>query len=242
MKISESLAKRFNYIKPNIHIPIVFSFLYFIKKKLKKRNIFKSLLRIEKKSKEELRIFMFLDLKSSTSIAENLGHILHSEFIQDCFHDLNEVILKHKAEIYQYVGDEAVITWYCDQGTENNNCVELFFTFEEKLKKRAHYYQEKYRIIPVFKAGLHGGKLMSAEVGTIKREKAFHGDVINTAAHIQSLCNVYHQKLIISQELLNYLPLNSNFKKIELEELTLKGKRLKTKLIGIKKTSSYEHI
>ena len=34
---------------------------------------------------EENRIFMFLDLKSSTSIAEKLSHVLYSKLIQDCF-------------------------------------------------------------------------------------------------------------------------------------------------------------
>ncbi|MGB3468244.1 MAG: hypothetical protein WBA74_23360, partial [Cyclobacteriaceae bacterium] len=33
--------------------------------------------------KEDERIFMFIDLKSSTAIAEKLGHLLYSNFIQD---------------------------------------------------------------------------------------------------------------------------------------------------------------
>jgi len=36
---------------------------------------------------EENRIFMFLDLQSSTHHAEKLGHIKYSMFIQDCFDD-----------------------------------------------------------------------------------------------------------------------------------------------------------
>ena len=37
------------------------------------------------------KILMFLDLKDSTKIAEELGHIEYSKFIQDCFIDLNKV-------------------------------------------------------------------------------------------------------------------------------------------------------
>ena len=61
---------------------------------------------------EEKRIFMFLDLRSSTFIAEKLGHKLYSEFIQDCFLDL-EVVRRHKAEIYQYVGDGYTTHSFC---------------------------------------------------------------------------------------------------------------------------------
>lgn len=70
--------------------------------------------------KEEERVFMFLDLKPSTSIAEKLGHINFCRFIQDCFADLTLVITKHSVEIYQYVGDEAVLSWPLENGFENN--------------------------------------------------------------------------------------------------------------------------
>ncbi|MEM6806458.1 MAG: hypothetical protein AAF696_33980, partial [Bacteroidota bacterium] len=65
---------------------------------------------------EEERIFMFLDLKSSTTYAERLGHVLYSELIQDCFQDLTYAIEKHEVEVYQYVGDEAVLTWRMEEG------------------------------------------------------------------------------------------------------------------------------
>jgi len=60
--------------------------------------------------REETRIFLFLDLRSSTTMAEKLGHVLYSRLIQDCFRDLTECAIAHEVEIYQYVGDEAVLT------------------------------------------------------------------------------------------------------------------------------------
>ena len=41
---------------------------------------------------EEKRIFMFLDLQSSTELAERLGHIKYSKLVQDCFNDLGLAI------------------------------------------------------------------------------------------------------------------------------------------------------
>ena len=38
--------------------------------------------------KIENRIFMFMDLRGSTAIAEKLGHNKYSKFMQNCFHDL----------------------------------------------------------------------------------------------------------------------------------------------------------
>jgi adenylate cyclase len=102
--------------------------------------------------REEMRVFMFLDLKSSTTIAEKLGHIKFSRLIQYCFADLTPAINKHKVEIYQYVGDEAVLSWTMEAGFKNNNCIHCYFTYMEVLNAKSDYYQKEYGIQPVFKA------------------------------------------------------------------------------------------
>lgn len=176
------------------------------------------------KPQEEERIFMFLDLKSSTTIAEKLGHLQFSRFIQDCFFDLNEIIKPYKAEIYQYVGDEAVLTWLTPRGLVNNNCLELYFAFRDRLESKREYYLEHYGEVPVFKAGLHYGKVMVAEVGVVKKEIAFHGDVLNTTARIQGQCNQYQQQLLISQNLLSLLQIPAKWTSASLGAIRLKGK------------------
>lgn len=177
-----------------------------------------------RKPKEEKRIFMFLDLKSSTTAAEALGHYKYSQLIQDCFYDLNAIIRKYDAEIYQYAGDEAILSWKYESGIKENRCIDIYFEFMRKLQKKSDYYDKKYDLIPKFKAGIHGGTLMAAEVGTIKKEMAYHGDVINTTARIQSECNKYDEMLLISEDLLNKLSLNSIFKSKPLGSIQLKGK------------------
>ncbi|MCW8848850.1 MAG: hypothetical protein OQJ81_02635, partial [Melioribacteraceae bacterium] len=60
---------------------------------------------------EEKRIFMFLDMKSSTTIAEEIGHVKYFELLREYYKDLSDAIINHSGEIYQYVGDEVVISW-----------------------------------------------------------------------------------------------------------------------------------
>ncbi|MBS3807149.1 MAG: hypothetical protein KGY60_06560 [Bacteroidales bacterium] len=55
---------------------------------------------------EQERIFMFIDMKSSTTIAEKLDHKKFSRLVQDVFNDL-EVVDNYHGEIYQYLGDGA---------------------------------------------------------------------------------------------------------------------------------------
>ncbi len=150
--------------------------------------------------REEERIFMFLDLRSSTQLAEQLGHITYSKLIQDCFNDLG-VVVENEAEIYQYVGDEVILTWKTKDGLRNDNCLNAYFNFMGQLNRRADYYKNRYNCTPFFKAGINAGLVTVTEVGRYKKEIAYHGDPINTAARIQSKCNEFKRGLLISENL-----------------------------------------
>ena len=60
---------------------------------------------------EEERAYMFLDMKSSTTFAEKLGHQKYFKMLKEYYRDLSQPIVDHGGEIYQYVGDEIVISW-----------------------------------------------------------------------------------------------------------------------------------
>ena len=188
-----------------------------------------------RKPREEERIFMFMDLKSSTTYAEKLGHLKYSEMIQRCFLDLNKVIPSYYVEVYQYVGDEVVLTWPIEEGVKNMNCLNFYFAFKERLHDQKDKYEGDFGLLPEFKAGLHAGKITVAEVGDIKREIAYHGDTINTAARIQQLCNKYNHKFIVSETIKSLFNQNVSYKFIFLEETVLQGKTEVVKLYSIVK-------
>ena len=179
--------------------------------------------------REVERIVMFLDLKSSTAIAEKIGNVKFSEMLQDCFHELN-IIQAYQAEIYQYVGDEAVLVWEKGKGVENFNCIQFYFAFSERLINRADYFQHKYGIIPEFKCGCHIGKVIMTEIGQIKREIAYHGDVMNTAARIQGQCNQEGKRFLLSEDLYQLFPNSSSYKFTLLDTAPLKGKTKTVKI------------
>lgn len=214
---------------------LFFSFIRLANDKFGKGVIFKMLIGRYRNPREVDRIFMFLDLKSSTTHAEQLGHLKYSQLIQDCFFYLNKIINKYNANIYQYVGDEAVISWLPKRGIRRLNCIRLYFEFDRNLKKHARYYDRKYGIQPEFKAGLHCGKIIIAEVGTVKKELAYHGDVINSTSRIQEKCNEYDESLIISEDLLHRLKLTSKYEAVSLGDELLAGKTEELRIYAIHK-------
>jgi len=83
----------------------------------------------------EDRIFMFIDMKSSTTTAERLGHLKYYELLNDYYSDLPKAILETSGEIYQYVGDEVVVSWLVDRGIDGLSCIDCFFMCKKLLTK-----------------------------------------------------------------------------------------------------------
>ena len=185
---------------------------------------------------EEERIFMFLDLQSSTKHAEKLGHIKYSKMIQDCFNDLG-VVIENESEIYQYVGDEVVLTWKLNEGLRNQNCVNAYFNFKQQLEKKQEHYMRNYNINPHFKAGMHTGIVTVTEVGKYKKDIAYHGDTINTASRIQGKCNEFEEELLISGTLKDQLDTVS-FNYNKLDSIALRGKEKKVLVYAVSKTDN----
>ncbi len=182
---------------------------------------------------EEERIFMFLDLRSSTALAERAGHKRFYALLNALFHEITEPVLLTRAEIYQYVGDEVVLTWKTKDGTRDNNCLRAFFLIKERIQDNGEEYLSAYGVVPQFKAGLHFGKVVTGQIGDLKREIVYNGDVLNTTARIQELCNEYDRDLLISGGLLDQLELPGHLQQEHLGKVKLRGKEEEVHIYGI---------
>ena len=178
---------------------------------------------------------MFLDMKSSTTIAEELGHIKYFELLKSYYFDLSDAIIKNEGEVYQYVGDEIVMSWKFSKGIKNNNCVNCFFDMKAALEKKKGYYLKTYGVHPEFKAGIHFGEVTIGEIGVLKKDIFFTGDVLNTTARIQSLCNKYSVEFIASKKLIEHLNLGKNYSLSALKTEKLRGKTKLVDLVAIQK-------
>ena len=181
----------------------------------------------------EERIFMFLDLRGSTAIAERLEPGRYFEFLRRCFGAMSEPILASKAEIYQYVGDEVVLTWRMRTGLEEASCVRVFFAIEAQLERRGAEFLTEFNAAPEFKAGVHAGEVIAAQIGDLKREVAYSGDVLSTAARIQSLCNELGHRLLVSRTVFSRMHLGSDFEIESLGPIPLRGRVEEVELFGV---------
>jgi adenylate cyclase len=182
--------------------------------------------------KNENRIIMFLDLKDSTPIAEKLGHEQYFLFIREFIYHISLALIEHGGIIYQYVGDEIVVSWkYSKQNIKES--LASIIQSRKNIQKNSERFRRKYGIIPEFRMGLHVGDVTVGEIGVIKKDLAMSGDTMNTTARIRSACNELNQKFIVSGDFAE----KTNLKPFQLESLgivELKGKANGIELFALK--------
>jgi adenylate cyclase len=180
--------------------------------------------------RQEMRVFMFLDMRSSTAIAEQIGHVKYFQLLNELYTDITDPVVYARGEIYQYVGDEVSVSWPLRRGIGRQRCIRCFLDIRAKLQRKAGHYRQRYGLVPTFKAGFHYGQVTTGEVGLVKKERIFSGDVVNTAARIQNACNEHGVDNLMSKELLDVLHLPDHFPVREIGNIDLKGKRTATSL------------
>jgi adenylate cyclase len=179
----------------------------------------------------EKRIIMFLDLQDSTPIAEKLGHTNYFLFIRDFIYHVSTALLEHDGRIYQYVGDEIVVSWmYNEKNT--HKCIYALLEARKMLQKNAEKFKRRYGIVPEFKVGIHLGEVTVGEIGTIKRDLAMSGDTMNTTARIRTSCNELNHKYIISKDLKDVIKLR-RWQYKSLGSIELKGKSNEMELFAL---------
>jgi len=173
---------------------------------------------------EEMRIFMILDITGSTQIAEQLGNKPYYNLLRDFFADITSAIVDNRGEIYQYVGDEVVVSWEYPEGFKLKNCINCYFDARAKIAELEEKYREKYGLVPDFKASIHAGPVTAGEIGIIKKDITYSGDVLNTTARILGKCKEYQRDLLISGALISRTAPYKNISMERMGSVLLRGK------------------
>jgi adenylate cyclase len=184
------------------------------------------------KPKEEKRIILFIDLKDSTPIAEKLGHKKYFFFIRDFIHHISLALLEYDGLIYQYVGDEIIVSWLSTKDNKNK-CIQSVVRARRIIQKESAYYMRKYGMVPEYRVGVHLGFVTVGEIGIVKKDLTMSGDAMNTTARIRTMTGELNQKFVGSADFVK----NVGLKDSQIESvgfIELKGKELPIELFAIK--------
>ena len=173
---------------------------------------------------EEERIFLFLDLANSTTIAERIGHLKYHSFLRDFIEALEDPVLEHGGDVYQYVGDEVVVTWPFADARSNGRCLVCHFAIVDAMERARARFDSLYGSAPSFRTGIHCGRIVAGEIGDWRKQIVFVGDVINTASRAQAEAKARDMDLVVSGSLLAQTELPPGIEARSLGVIRPKGK------------------
>jgi len=174
--------------------------------------------------RREERVFLLIDMKSSTALAERLDDLAYHGLLNRFFRDVTDAALDHGASIHKYVGDEAILTWRAEDALTQARCVLCAFAVRKRILSKAPEYEERFDMVPDYRAALHIGTVVAGEMGDLKREIAFVGDTLNTAARLLVAGRELGRDIIASTTLLDRLALPQGLASELLAPVTLRGK------------------
>jgi adenylate cyclase len=173
---------------------------------------------------EEERAVLFLDVRDSTPIAEQLGNKRFVQFLDEVIFTATEPIMEAGGEIYKYVGDEIIATWPMRGHSIDPRCLRCAFSVIEAVEARRSRFERKYGVVPRFRIGLHAGPLVVSELGDAKREIVLVGDVMNTTARITDFCRDSAHSYLASSSVMSRLSLPADLHAKSIGNVALRGK------------------
>lgn len=174
--------------------------------------------------KREQKVFLLIDMKNSTGIAEKLGPLRFHELLNLFFRDIADAALACDAEIHKYVGDEAILVWRDDRALADAEWLSCPFIARDAIAANRNRYVRRFGVVPEFRAALHRGEIVAGEIGDVRREIAYVGDTLNVAARLLEAAKEVGRDILVSTDLLDRTVLPDRIVAEPLQTLTVRGR------------------
>lgn len=195
------------------------------------------LLGLYERPKAEQRVILTMDLVDSTGLAEQMGDLRYYRFLNTTYSLMTDAVLHNEADIHKYVGDEVIFTWPLRVGVRHENSLDLYFDIVERIALHREGLLQEFGAVPRYRAAVHGGRVISAQVGHIKRAIEFSGDVMNSVSRMLDLAKSMKVDILASAELLQHIPMaNERFAIGAQHTVPVKGRRRAVSVHAVERT------
>ena len=168
------------------------------------------------------KVLVFVDINGSTGLAEQLGPLETRSLIGKFLFDIARPIIDHGGEIYIYKGDGSDRAVGSDKAIRQNALLRAIDAMFAAVKGEQAEYQRRFGVVPTFRVGIHGGKVVVSEQGDTRRSIGIYGDTINIAARMEDAAKTYGVACVISGDVARALD-NDNNRLLPIGTETIKG-------------------
>ncbi|MEZ5537488.1 MAG: adenylate/guanylate cyclase domain-containing protein [Thiolinea sp.] len=164
---------------------------------------------------------MFADIRSFSSMSENMTSQETFKFLNSYFGRMEPVINRHHGFIDKYVGDGIMALF----GEQADNAVDAAIAMLHTLREYNGFRQNSGYVPVHIGIGINSGELMLGTIGARNRmEGTVISDTVNLASRVEQLTKKYQAALIISEHTLRALDTPDKYYIRMLDRVQVKGK------------------
>ena len=176
------------------------------------------------KPKQMERVFVLLQITNADYVLKHNEIETYHNFLNGIYRTMSIVAMNHRGYVYEYVDDHMLIYW---KGSQKDWAVSLINFHNEAqavMNRDEEYFKNSYGLIPTLVFSAHGGTVIQAEIGELKTEIVFHGDVLNTASRIGSVAKEEGKTFVISDYIFKRTARIESIATTSIGEFELRGK------------------
>ena len=180
---------------------------------------------------------LFIDIRSFTSLSEQLTPKENFDFLNDYLGYMEPVIRANNGFVDKFIGD-SIMALFHEQPLD---AVKAAIEMRQQLKLFNNQLQHKGRPEIETGTGIHTGNLILGVVGGAGRiETTVISDAVNLASRLEGLTRSYAASIIISEATLAELPLNNTFVVESIGEVLVKGRKKSVDIFAISQPNQDE--
>jgi two-component system sensor histidine kinase ChiS len=169
---------------------------------------------------------LFCDIREFTAIAEFQTAQDTYRWLNAFFENVNDAVMQNNGFIDKYLGDAvmAVFDREAAHAVDALNAVTQVCHALETFNRDRHQFELQDPIN--IGAGVHSGTGLIGTVGTNQRmDTTVVGDVVNTASRLEDMTKIYQCPVIVSEDVIRFLPDDHAFRFRRLDQVKPRGKR-----------------
>ena len=180
---------------------------------------------------------LFSDIRSFTTISENMEPDVIVESLNNYFEKMVDVVMSNRGIVDKYIGDAIMAFFGAPVKGENDALLSVRAALEmiDALKEFNHW-QADHRL-PAFRIGI-GINYGVVTVGNIGSERKMDytviGDMVNLASRLEGLTKYYHEPVIISESVKRRVEDQLSCRL--LDKVIVKGKRAAVNIYTVRRT------
>ena len=174
---------------------------------------------------ESVGTVFFSDIRSFTSISEDIGVKGTVEMLNEYFSIMVDCIQNEGGMLDKFIGDAimAVFGAPITHDDDPDRAVRVAIQMMLELKKYNDERMQKGLLSIDHGMGLNTGQIVSGNIGSDKRmDYTVIGDAVNLASRVESLCKKYGAHILISDS--TFLALKATYRTRQIDKIIVKGK------------------